>query len=616
MLLFGACLHGGEPWAVRPNHLRFKHLEYQGIGFDRGYSTVELFLSNGALWRDSNLFFLDLRGHVFNDGKPAGNGGIGWRYLFDSQCQAVGLNAYYDYRKGGHMHANQLGCGLEYLTPRWECRANGYVPWGSRISHQYDLKFDHFSGHQLYISRKHQFALAGGDAEVGYRCVRSKNFELMAAAGPYYFQGSLGQAAIGGKVRLEASITPYLRLEMGDSYDSVFHNRFQFQAAVSIPFGPRSKSKKNPPCCSDAIALQSRVHEAPYRNEIVVFNTEKKTSVGLDPETGLPLFFVFVDNTSSSDGTFESPYPTLSAAQANSTSGDVIYVFPGDGTAQGMESGITLQNNQRFLGAGISHSFSTTLGTVDVPPQAIGLPHVIASIFLGNSNEVSGFYIDATDDFGITAPINTGNNSVISQNTILAANNGACIALMGNPLMGNVSITDCILLGGDLSETVGVVFFTAEVGNIRVANNIFSGVNSATGLAYGIDFFQTQYLNVTITNNIFSSAINTSLETHAIGVDPFAFQDTLFLNLAITDNQINLPVTYTDLIGGVVVKNEAGEGPFNIVLQGNTTVTPFGIPGYWIDNTGPGNEVFLQFGPDNSGTLLIDGLVTIEPSAY
>src|SRR5579872_5281596 len=84
------------PCGPRPSQFQIKHLEYQGIGFNQGYTTFELFLANSTPWMGSVLF-LDLRGHVFNNGKPALNAGLGLRYLFDSLCSAAGLNAYYDF---------------------------------------------------------------------------------------------------------------------------------------------------------------------------------------------------------------------------------------------------------------------------------------------------------------------------------------------------------------------------------------------------------------------------------------------------------------------------------------------------------------------------------------
>jgi len=605
----------------RPHQFKLKHLEYQGIGFNQGYTSFELFLSNAEPWKCSNYLFLDLRGHVFNDGKPAFNGGVGWRYLIDSLCGAIGANAYYDYRNTKHKTYNQFGFGLEYLAPQWEARANGYFPCGSRVSHLFDLEFDHFAGHELFISRKREFAMTGGDAEIGWHFVQWRYVDLYVGAGPYYFKGHLGKPAIGGKGRIEARITPYVSLEIGDSYDAVFRNRFHAEAAINIPIGPRTTPRGN--CCSsdDQIALQKWLHDAPYRNEMIVVDTKRKTSAAIDPSDGIPYFFVFVDNTSSSNGTFESPYPTLTAAETNSEPGDIIYVFPGDGTDTGMNVGIFLQNNQRLLGAGIPHYFLTTLGSVPVPPQASGLPLISNSatllndvVNLENNNEVSGFFINQINvSNAIFASIRVGNNTFINRNIIQVHNDGTGVFLQGNPFMGNVNISNNLFLGADTSNTFGIDFFLAEVGNIYIANNVFTGVDAASGIANGIDFFHTQNFNATVINNTFSSVASNGVIPHAIGVDPFTTQGTFFLDLNIVGNQINLPSTMVGAIGGVVIKDEAGEGPYSILLQNNTVVTPAGVPGFLIDNAGNSSEISLDFGPNNSGTLEIIGTVTLIP---
>ena len=63
-----------------------RHIEAGGIGYDEGYTTIEGFVTpiypNKWLpFKDEWLPFADLRLHIFNDGRPALNAGIGIRYL-------------------------------------------------------------------------------------------------------------------------------------------------------------------------------------------------------------------------------------------------------------------------------------------------------------------------------------------------------------------------------------------------------------------------------------------------------------------------------------------------------------------------------------------------------
>ncbi|MBX7066580.1 MAG: inverse autotransporter beta domain-containing protein [Parachlamydiales bacterium] len=385
-----------EKEGPRPCRVSLSHLEYQGIGFDIGYSTLSLFLANPEPWRENSFFFLDLRGHVFNDGRPAVNAGAGWR-IQTCECQAFGLNAYYDYRSTKRENYNQMGAGIEYLLPRWEFRVNGYFPFGETESKLYDLKFSHFSGHQFYVSRKHEVSMTGFDAEAGWHFFHTKNFDLYAGAGPYYFKGPIGDGAIGGKVRFEARMTPFVSIEIGDSYDSVFHNRFQASFAINIPFGPRPKLKSDS-CCSleDKKAFQQWVFTPPKRQEIIVVDSKKKTTVATS-ENGVPYYLIFVDNTSSSNGTFESPYHDMATAQTAASPGNIIYVFPGDGTTTGMNTGVDLSAANtagvRLLSSGVSHSFETSLGSLEIPAQTSILPTLtninpLPIVTLGLDNEI------------------------------------------------------------------------------------------------------------------------------------------------------------------------------------------------------------------------------------
>lgn len=64
----------------------------------------------------------DGRAHVFNNGQPAVNAGVGARYLTSSWV--YGVNTYYDYRKTTHDHYNQCALGLEAMSERWDLRLN------------------------------------------------------------------------------------------------------------------------------------------------------------------------------------------------------------------------------------------------------------------------------------------------------------------------------------------------------------------------------------------------------------------------------------------------------------------------------------------------------------
>jgi hypothetical protein len=481
-LLTALQLAAGRPHSSRVD---VKHLEYQGIGFNQGYTSLDLFLSHPNPLYDSLYFFLDARGHVFNNGKPAVNAGVGCRYVFDSLVDALGINTYYDYRKTKRKSYNQFGVGLEYLMSNWAFRANGYFPFGAKVSELFDLEFSHFAGHSVFVSRKHEFSMTGCDGEIGWHFNRWRKADFFFGAGPYYFHGHMGNSAIGGKVRILATLGNYLSLEVGDSYDAVFHNRFHGEIALTIPFGPK-------PCrapCKEQKAFQKWIFAPPYRNEIIVLDTQKKTSVALDPGNGLPYFFWFVNNTSSSNGTFESPYPTLAQAQNDSSAGDVIYVFPGDDTPTGMDLGIVLKDNQRFFGSGTAQQLPTTLGQLTIPPQTRTLPLIanqsmtaIDVVTIANHNEISGFIIECANVNGI--PVNG-----IGQSNLLLT-------------VSDLSVTNNQIIRGLTGATSHGVELQNVGGNVDISNNNFSFGSSGSDVAINIANVNIHSANYLIQNNL------------------------------------------------------------------------------------------------------------------
>lgn len=465
------------PKGARANRIDVKHLEYEGIGFNEGYTSLDLFLSNPEPFYDSLYLFFDGRAHIFNSGKPAANVGLGCRYVFKSLVDALGLNAYYDYRNSKHLDTNQFGAGLEFLSRNWEFRVNGYLPLGKKTSDLYDLEFSHFTGHSVMVSRKYDFAMYGGDAEIGCHFKRWKNFDFYLGVGPYAFKGKqIGDPAIGGKLRVKGRFGEYINLEASDSYDAVFHNRFNAELAISIPFGPRSKPKpgRKASCCKQNI-FQRWVHDTPYRNEIVVLDTKKKTSAAINPGTGQPYLFWFVDNTSSSLGTFESPFPTLASAQTSSRPNEVIYVFPGDGTPTGMDVGIVLQGGQRLLGSGAEQVLSSSLGEFSIPAQTVTAPTITNQsggtrvITIVDNNEISGLTIQMHADGVLLSGIDQANSSLTN------------LTVKNNRLFGS----------SEGSGNVYGVDLTNASGKIDILNNDFSIYDSGGGVGIAVNIGNT-----------------------------------------------------------------------------------------------------------------------------
>lgn len=268
------------PKGPRSERISVRHIESKGLGYSQGYSSVDLFLSlPKTYWY--LMPFIDARGHIFNNGKLAANGGLGLRSLVDSIQQVFGINVFYDYRKTQKRHYNQLSGGIEVLGKSWDYRLNVYVP----VGHTQTLFYDYFfsfnpADNSFVLTAKREFAMKGADAEVGYHLPKMKGIELYSAFGPYYYSsfGSVGQHTTGGRVRFMGTFFTYLTLEAIVSYDHQFKWIGQGALELNFPFGGRKSVKKSQAStCSDALTLQNRMVQKVQHNEIIVVDKHRQS---------------------------------------------------------------------------------------------------------------------------------------------------------------------------------------------------------------------------------------------------------------------------------------------------------------------------------------------------
>ncbi|MCP5491623.1 MAG: right-handed parallel beta-helix repeat-containing protein [Chlamydiales bacterium] len=424
-------LFASEPTASRGV---LKHREHNGVGYDTGYTTAELFLC--PAWKNDFMPFLDLRGHVFDNNQFASNIGIGLRYNWSGW--AIGGNFYYDYREAQNINPHQLGGGLEFLSRYFDVRANGYAPIASTQAES-SPDFEKFEGHSAIFTRRLRAALPAVDAEIGVPLgSRCAIVNWYAALGSYYlFEKTVNGVdlgnAVGGKGRIVFDLISRFNLAFDTTYDKIFKWTFQGTAGVSMPLGPRKKILR-----SKNFLCEAR-NQLPYRSEIIpVERKNQRQSVGN---------IIFVDNRSSSLGTFESPYPTTAIAMAASKPGDVIYIFPGDGTTTGYDTTITMLSDQTVQGSAADLDLGN--GFV-VPAQTPGnYPHLLGSglgaIIPTINSTISGLDITSTTD-GIrsddpTIPVG-GTNRIISNIIHDCGSIGMFLGHDANPAPVNWVITN------------------------------------------------------------------------------------------------------------------------------------------------------------------------------
>ena len=360
-----------------------KHREHNGIGYDTGYTTGQVFIA--PAWKNNIMPFFDFRGHVFDDGRFATNAGLGFRY--NSGTYTWGSNVYYDYRDSKNLRPHQIGAGLEMLSKYHDIRINGYVPIAD-TSKERSAKFDKFEGNSAIFQRRAKAALPAVEvdfgAPLGSRC-GSVNY--YAGLTPYYlFEKNVNGIklgdAFGGKGRLSLDIINRFFARADVTYDKLFQWTVQGTAGISIPLGPRDRVIK-----SKNFLCMAR-NQLPERVEIIPVQCENKRTV-------LSSNFVFVNNLSSSNGTIESPYPTLAMAQANSKAGDVIYVFPGSGAAY--TDAFTMKNGQKLIGSGTD----VTVDGFVIPAQTLGQMPLLTqtdgtSITMARDTTVAGLNVIIT----------------------------------------------------------------------------------------------------------------------------------------------------------------------------------------------------------------------------
>ncbi len=573
-------------------HMGLRHIESGGIGYDNGYTTVDGFVAPTPT--TSNIMpFLDLRAHAFNTGNFASNIGVGLRKIMGQRV--YGVNSYYDYRNCQHVNYNQMSFGIETLGKRVDFRVNAYLPIERDVTALDDPVFAEFSGQNILLTQDVQFAMKGMNTNLGLHFGSNKICDFYACAGTYFYAGQVASHIWGGKASLQVRFKKCLTIEISNSYDKMFFNRFQVSVGINIPFGKTNEEsiadRYND--YDDVELLLSRATQPVQRQEIIVLGQDDSQTIALDAATGEPVRFVFVDNTSNSAGTYESPYHSLTQAQDNSQPGDIIYVFPGDGTTTGMDTGITLQENQKFWGSGTQHVLPISQGNITIPAQSSTMPTMTNTdidtlgngITLSSVNEVSGFtIINALNDAIIGTNVNTLSVSNCTfQGTTTYTIEASCpskatVNITNNVMQDNINgaffdfngSSTLVLSGNTVTGTTSVSSVPFEIAShtnalaATITNNTISD-NNTGALRFGLNDVDTQ---VTISNNIITN--------NATGSQSSLGAPIVFLSGDSTTNNCQLQLSDNSLsnnVGSALYFHTAGTFDDLQVTATNNTMT-------------------------------------------
>lgn len=246
-----------------PKRIDISHIEGKGIGYSRGYTQLSAIL--GPEYQIGHFLpLIDIKGSIFDDGRWSGHLGFIGRFLPKSLCEIFGFTLFYDFSERSQGSYHQVGGGFEVLNKRWEVHTKGLIPVGAR-THSRTSVFDNYVGPYQFTSTRVETASYFWEANAGYYLVNGKNFQLYAAAGPYYF--SANQQAWGGKAMVRPQYRDFLYVELSASRDHINKTIYQVNVILSIPlynFSSRLKNKKGP------CGMSSRQVYQPIDPEIVV----------------------------------------------------------------------------------------------------------------------------------------------------------------------------------------------------------------------------------------------------------------------------------------------------------------------------------------------------------
>jgi nitrous oxidase accessory protein NosD len=169
---------------------------------------------------DASVLFGDLNARLANGGVLAGSLGFGLRSLMENGW-TLGGYAYYDYFESERENTfHQLGFGIEALSQDLELRANVYAPVGGNRAREDSESEIAVEDGRLVFRQGYEQALAGVDAEVGYRLpiFRADDpAQLRVYGGAYYYDGAGIDALPGVSARAEFTVTSLPGVTAGSS---------------------------------------------------------------------------------------------------------------------------------------------------------------------------------------------------------------------------------------------------------------------------------------------------------------------------------------------------------------------------------------------------------------
>lgn len=482
------------------------------LGTERSIFMTEFWVP--VLQAEDSVLYSDLRMMGDDHDNREGNLGLGYRHLLPEKKAIAGGHVWLDRRRtdlGSTFY--QAVAGAEWLGETVDLRLNGYLGLSDKKIYPGNgsstVSRPFLAGTGLFVNTSTAGSVLeepqdGFDIELGSNIPEfdftKKIDSIRLYGGAYYFDGPNTNSVAGWRARMTADITPDIQIGARFQRDDERGSQGFLEATVRFPFGAKKSYRRE--------GLRARMDESPERDIDIVTGTmatsaTQTTEPVLNSATGTPQEIIHVDNTAAGggNGSTETPYNNLAAAEAAAGTHDIIYVHRGDGTSAGQNQGIVLNDTgQKLIGSGVdflltSGAFTTASG-VSLPSSVI-LPATAAPI-LTNVNAssdavtisadditVSGFTIDGATRDGIAISAVGGGSSAqnITISDITVRNNrmgiyiyGASGGSVSTSVQRSVATSNSWHGIAVYDDTAGT--FTADLGGGSLGS---AGQNSLTG---------------------------------------------------------------------------------------------------------------------------------------
>lgn len=446
---------------------------YAKFGSDRRLSGSEAFLP--LSWDGQVLTFADLRFVADDaDGREV-NAGLGLRRVSDEGSFILGGYGFLDRRRSstGKLYT-QVTAGAEFLTESWDVRANAYAPLSEEktLSETTLPASLSLSGTGILATggtaTARETPLSGADFEVGYKLDFLKETwfeETRAYAGAYRFDADEVEAMNGMRFRVETAPFEWLRFGAEAQQDNIRGETGFIEARIRVPLDFWRGVRHGP---ARPEGILKRLNTRVVRDVDVVTRAEAtadaRTEAVLNAATGTAQKVYVVDNSAAAggDGSAESPFNTLAAAQAAAGAHEIVYVRRGDGTSAGMNAGIVLDDaGQKLIGSGVALAFDAeTMRAPGIPGLSDGATVVAAAVspvitnaagngvyITGDAVEVAGITVSAATDNGIYA-YNADDVTIREVTASGSANDGLRIEASGAGVSATgIAVQDVIASG-------------------------------------------------------------------------------------------------------------------------------------------------------------------------